>query len=615
MLQTYVESKETLFTYSKYLKELGKKYDLRISIQDIEGIETRLVDDRFQLVVVGMFSRGKSTFVDALLGKRLLPTSKKPTTAVISKITYGDEPTFFIHYKDESLSQEISEDEFFNLTASNTEGDEAAESEIERISCAEVQYPLSFCQHGVELVDTPGTNDLNQARVEITYEYLNKADAVIMLLAADQALSIGEVEFLKERIIKNQISDIFFIVNRKDTLSGPEEESRVLAFIKDNLLRIVGSSFSEKLHIHLVSSYQALLFRRQLNGESLSGKQQMKLPNNFENTGFPAFEEDLAHFLEVDKGQVKLRRFSSLLAKQVHIIKSLLRDKQDIILHSTDDLDDSIYEIKKSIKNAKGLVNDIVRDIQLDFSQSKLLVLDRCKIASVKIPNQLKNAIGNYWGEYDSKEIQDFIKNEFETARRHIIDEVSAYQDTIVQKACQKAEGKIKKLFSILNTEYKEVLKLKSNGVVLYIDNVQSLVLEEEGAFEERVSKTLYKALKDYYSDPNHNSILRDVAQLLAGVASTSLENKVKGLVDKAYPDWIKGVENHIANQYEAYVAQVVNRVDQIANAQLDELIRQLELLHQEKEKQGAEKEKLLCELREDLAELNALNKSLDTVV
>ena len=113
MLQTYVEEKVALASYTKSLLDLAKKHDLRIVRQDLESLEKRMADDHFQLVVVGMFSRGKSTFVDALLGKRLLPTSKKPTTAVISKITYGEKPAFFLHYKDESASQELSEESFF----------------------------------------------------------------------------------------------------------------------------------------------------------------------------------------------------------------------------------------------------------------------------------------------------------------------------------------------------------------------------------------------------------------------------------------------------------------------------------------------------------------------
>lgn len=615
MLQTYVEAKETLGTYSKYLLDLAKKNDLRTVIQDLESIEKRLIDDRFQLVVVGMFSRGKSTFVDALLGKRLLPTSKKPTTAVISKITYGDKPAFFLHYKDECLSQEISEDEFFNLTASNTEGDEEAESEIERISCAEVQYPLSFCQHGVELVDTPGTNDLNQARVEITYQYLNKADAVIMLLAADQALSTGEVEFLKERIIKNQISDIFFIVNRKDTLAGPEEENRVLAFIKDNLLRIVGASFSEKLHIHLVSSYQALLFRRQFNGESLTSKQLMKIPNDFEDTGFPALEKDLAKFLEEDKGRIKLRRFSVFLAKQIHIMESFLSDKKVIISHLTDDLDHSIHELKKSIGRTKLLVKDIIRNIRLDFDQSKELVMDHCKIALVKILEEMKISTSNYSGDYDSKELQTFVRNQFEITSKYIIDDVSAYQEKLVQNIYQKVEERIETFFATLDKQYKETLNLSSDGSILHLDDIQSLILQEEGEFEEEVSKTIYRALKDYYSDMDHNFILRGIAQFLADITSSTLEDELKQMIDEAYPEWSKRIEEHIVSQYEIYTTKIVDRVDRIANSQLDELARQLEVLYQERKVQGDEKEKILEGLRNDIKKLDDIKSSLGIVI
>ena len=66
MLQTYVEEKVALASYTKSLLDLAKKHDLRIVRQDLESLEKRMADDHFQLVVVGMFSRGKSTFVDAL---------------------------------------------------------------------------------------------------------------------------------------------------------------------------------------------------------------------------------------------------------------------------------------------------------------------------------------------------------------------------------------------------------------------------------------------------------------------------------------------------------------------------------------------------------------------
>ncbi len=134
-------------------------------------------------------------------------------------------------------------------------------------------------------------NDVNKTRIELTYQYLCKADAVVMLLAADQMLSISEVEFLRERILSRQIKDVFYIINRKDTLSGPEEESKVIAFAKRNLEEIIPSELSGELRIFLLSSYQALLFRRQENGDELTAKQLTKIPMDFADTGFPEFEK------------------------------------------------------------------------------------------------------------------------------------------------------------------------------------------------------------------------------------------------------------------------------------------------------------------------------------
>lgn len=199
----------------------------------LQQCKEHMLNDAFSVVVVGQFSRGKSTFVNALLGQRILPTSKKPTTAVISKIAYSPEPQFTVHFKDGHVMT-IDEQNFFGIKAPSTYSSDTPQDEreqildeqaqINKIDYVQVGYPLDFCKNSVELVDTPGTDDLNESRIEITYNYLNQADAVILLLAADQALSSGEVEFLKERILKQQIRDIFYIINRKDTLAGPDEE-------------------------------------------------------------------------------------------------------------------------------------------------------------------------------------------------------------------------------------------------------------------------------------------------------------------------------------------------------------------------------------------------------
>ncbi len=204
----------------------------------------------------------------------------------------------------------------------------------------------------------------------------------------------------------------------------------------------------------------------------------MKIPESIEITGFPAFEEDLAQFLELEKGKVKLRRFSGLLIKQALVLDTFLQDRHHIIFHSTDDLDTSIDELQASIKRTKKLVSSVIKEVRLDFDQSKVLVLDKCKLASAKVRTQLKADIGLYSGDYNNKELKSFINQHLETARRHIIDEVSAYQEVVVKKTCQQAEKKIEKFFSILNKQYKEAFNLSSNRPILHLDDSHELVLD-----------------------------------------------------------------------------------------------------------------------------------------
>lgn len=578
------------------------------------ALRQRLEDDQFRLVVVGMFSRGKSTFVDALLGKRLLPTSKKPTTAVISKITYNEIPEYYLHYKDD-VTKKLQEEEFFNLTASNVESDTSVESKIERIDFAEVKYPLSFCKNGVELVDTPGTNDLNQARVEITYQYLDKADAVIMLLAADQALSVGEVEFLKERILKNQISDIFFIINRKDTLSGPDEELRVIEFVKQNLLSIVGSKCNNKLRIHLVSSYQALLFRRQINGDTLSISQQLKVPDDFSITGFSEFESDLSSFLAIEKGDIKLKRFIYLLSIQRDQLVELLNSKMEIVEHSTDNLDDKIKSLKQSISETRCLVHSVVKEIELEFNQSRILVLDKCRHFMAEETSNLKKAILAYEGEYTGADINCYVKELLQSIQKHIMETVGEYQRNIVKEGSEKAQKKIDNYFIMLNKSYSEAFNLSSTIKLVNFDVSKEFMTDRVKSFEEVVSSSLYKVLKNYYSNDEHNIFVRTLAGITSIFASISVDDEIAKIVlEQVYPLWSRNLQDHIISEYDAYVSNVIRHVEKIADVQLDELGSQLDSIVSIKKNQEKEKKRILENLKIDISTLKRISDELITL-
>ena len=182
--------------------------------QSIESLK----QDSFNMVIVGEFSRGKSTFINALLGKRILPSSTKPTTTIINKISFGEEAEFNLHFRDSNDIKKITEEEFKDITA-KVEPDYEDEFEVNEynenlklissISYADIKYPTEICKEGIEIIDTPGTNDLDQAREEITFKFIPQSDIAILLLSANQILSQSEVNFLKERILENDIKKVF----------------------------------------------------------------------------------------------------------------------------------------------------------------------------------------------------------------------------------------------------------------------------------------------------------------------------------------------------------------------------------------------------------------------
>jgi GTPase SAR1 family protein len=137
---------------------------------ELEMTKRDMETDTFGFVVIGEFSRGKSTVINALLGERLLPSSVEPTTTVLTRITGGVSRSFTLYYRDGRHEESISAEEFKTLVAPpeppqrNKEQRglyETRQAELRSLAMVEIVYPGSICREGVEIVDTPGTNDLD----------------------------------------------------------------------------------------------------------------------------------------------------------------------------------------------------------------------------------------------------------------------------------------------------------------------------------------------------------------------------------------------------------------------------------------------------------------------
>jgi small GTP-binding protein len=212
----------------------------------------------FLLVIAGEFNSGKSSFINALLGERVLPEGVTPTTDRINLLRHGPEIT------------ERPLEAFL----------------LERTHPAELLRELN-------VVDTPGTNAVIRRHEELTRDFIPRADLVLFVTSADRPFSESEREFLSR--IREWGKKILFIVNKIDILAGPAEQAEVIAYVRDNAAALLGDA----PQIFPVSARLAAQARSQGAAEL------------WERSGFDAVEEYLLRTLDQEE-RIRLKLLNPL---------------------------------------------------------------------------------------------------------------------------------------------------------------------------------------------------------------------------------------------------------------------------------------------------------------
>jgi GTP-binding protein EngB required for normal cell division len=256
----------------------------------------RLADDRFELAVVGQFSRGKSTLMNALLGGAYLPTGTLPMTSVITSVRYGSRPRVFVHRAGGGLPIETSLADLDRFVAQSS-----VERETLRVESVDVEVPAELLRLGFSFVDTPGIGSAIRANTATTTRFLPHADAVIFVTSVDAALSEPELAFLAQ--VRRYVEKLFVVVNKADLVSV-EEAQQVVEWVQ----RQLGSCTAVGERVFVTAATDALAATVRGDRARLAA------------SGLPALQHALVRFLSGERSQVFLRqtasRASRLLAQQ-----------------------------------------------------------------------------------------------------------------------------------------------------------------------------------------------------------------------------------------------------------------------------------------------------------
>jgi GTP-binding protein EngB required for normal cell division len=296
----YTRRKQAIAYQIRSLAELLRKHGGEREAEECRHLMVKLAEDRFALAVVGQFKRGKSSLMNAVIGRDLLPTGVLPLTSAITVLKYGPREKLTI-LRDGSLYPE--EAPVSSLSDFVTE--KGNPGNIKRVARASLELPSRFLRRGLEFIDTPGIGSAIAANTDTTMRFLPQSDAVVFVTSVETPVTVAEIDFIRN--IREYVRKIFFVVNKID-LAREEDRGQVLDFISRTLARETGV---EEISFFAVSSSMALESKLSRNED------------NYAKSGLKALQEALSEFLSREKSKTLL---VSVLDKTIRLLERLSRE-------------------------------------------------------------------------------------------------------------------------------------------------------------------------------------------------------------------------------------------------------------------------------------------------
>jgi hypothetical protein len=333
------------------IKELTSQLHLSQSEKDLlEHILHQAFTDQVTVGVFGSFSVGKSELLNNLLErKNLLPTHTNETTAIVTRIVYGEEDKGELVYTDEQVDR-ISMDELQQFVAGGS---------IENVEKIKITLSNPEWLKQIEFIDTPGRNTKFQAHIEASQQAIMEADAAIYVLPW-QGVTIEDIVYLKELLLFQP--NLYFVLNKVDRIEEAQGQTieEVRQKVEDEISTQLGGHFP----------VYALSAKTGYNLDDFKQEFIPKIINNIQTIKEKRFKHALKQLL---------LRYERNLLNEINIYK-LVKNKDKVLLEDEmrtieveqiklqDRVDRELSVIKDLLSSAQSQVGNT---IESTIGQSK----------------------------------------------------------------------------------------------------------------------------------------------------------------------------------------------------------------------------------------------------
>ncbi|KAK9161185.1 hypothetical protein Syun_007526 [Stephania yunnanensis] len=413
------------------------------------------LDDPFLLVIVGEFNSGKSSVINALLGTRYLREGVVPTTNEITLLRYSE--------------------------MDNNEMQRCERHPDGQFIC----YLPSPILKEMNLVDTPGTNVILQRQQRLTEEFVPRADLILFVISADRPLTESEVAFL--RYIQQWKKKVVFVLNKSDLYQNASELEEAIAFIKDNVRKLLNAEY---VTVYPVSARSAI--EAKLSGLSDVGKNPESLladDSYWKNSGFIEFEQFLFSFLDgsTDAGK---ERMKLKLGTPLGIADRLLATCQTTVRNELECACQDLVSVNELVSGVKDYAIKMESEC-ISWRKNTLLVIDNAQARAVRLIESTLR-LSNL-----DLVASSILKGEGTGS----LSAASSIQKDIIEPALSDAQKLLKEYFTWLQSNnsregnlYKETLEKKWSSLV---DQHNQVHLDTDSLLDKREELSL-DALKNF---------------------------------------------------------------------------------------------------------------------
>lgn len=369
---TFYKNINSLNLICNELKALDESH-----IKRLENAENSANNSKFYIAVTGVINAGKSSTLNAMIGKKILGVSNVPETANLSVITYSKDEfakaVFWSGNEQESMGLEPKKLQDLKVDVSELVKYTGASSPLAPyVKQVILGVDLPMLEDGINIVDTPGLDDAVILREELTKAYMQESDFTLHLMNGAQSATKKDMSFIVNTLKNSKSGGLIVVLTHIDKLSS-NDQAEVLEYTKKSIAaELKEYGFDESLALDvkffLVSAVKNIGIENLKNYlyESFFGSNSKKANLIIEN-----YKKELLHITRLIKEDVdfKLRMLGGnrVLAKE-----------------TMENLKLSLSNLEEDLNSLKAQMNEFIKKLDYSFSE-----LSSLKSISSKIKNRI----------------------------------------------------------------------------------------------------------------------------------------------------------------------------------------------------------------------------------